>query len=212
MTEDRTLRRTLAVLGGTAALVAALLGALQIDASRKSNRAAAEGSRLAVEIFGELTSGGLDLNVQFGIIRDHLDLETEAAAVEVLAGEGAESGLGAVARADVRAAARLEEVWSRMIGKPLGFETLPALIAEQSAIAERGNALVERQAAAIASAERFARRAGGASRGLLLVATAGALFTLAGSLRERRPAWLALGAGVLVLAGAVATGGVALLA
>jgi hypothetical protein len=212
MTEERTIRRTLAVLGGTAALIAALLGLLQVDSSRKSNRAAAEGSRLAVEIFGELTSGGLDLNAQTEIIRDHFTLETEAAAVELLTTEDPQSGLRAVARADTRAAARLKKLWARTIGKPLGFETLPELVAEQAALAERGNVMVARQNAAIAEAERYSRRSSGASRGLLLVATAGALFTLAGSLRERRPAWLALGAGVLVLAGAVATGGFALVA
>ena len=79
-------------------------------------------------------------------------------------------------------------------------------------MAERGNVMVARQNAALAEADGYAQRAGGASRGLLLVATAGALFTLAGSLRERRPAWLALGAGVLLLTGAVATGTLALVA
>jgi hypothetical protein len=204
------IRRTLAVLGGVVALVAALLGALQIDSSRKANRAGAEGSRLAVEIFGELTSGGLELNAQSDIIRDQFDFETKASALLLLTGDGAESGLGPVAEADVRAAERLKRAWADMIGRPLGLETLPGLAAEQVALGERAQAMVVRQNAAIAESDLYSRRAGGAGRALILVATAAALFTLAGSLRERRPAWLALGAGVLVLTGAAATGALAL--
>ena len=206
------LRRTLAVLGGVVALVAALLGALQIDSSRKANRAGAEGSRLAVEIFGDLTSGGLDLNAQSDIIRDQYDFETQASALLLLTGDGAESGLGAVAEADLRAAERLKRAWADMIGKPLGLDALPALTAEQVALGERAQAMVVRQNDALAEADLYSRRAGGAARGLILAATAAALFTLAGSLRERRPAWLALGTGVLVLVGAVVTGGLALAA
>ncbi len=205
-------RRLLAVLGGLAALVAALLGTLQIDSSRKSDRAAAEGSRLAVEIFEDLTSAGLALNLELSVIREQFELETDADSVELLTADGSESGLGAVALADKRAASRLKSAGSTMIGKPLGLESGPALIAGLEALKEQLDGTVARQNAAIAEADRFARRSGGASRGLLLVAMAGALFTLAGSIRERRPAQLALGTGALVLVASVVTGVLALLA
>jgi hypothetical protein len=199
-------KRVLAVAGG----VAALLALVQVDASRKASRAAAEGSRLAVEIFGDLTSETLDLNVQSAIIRDQFSSETEARAVSLVAAGAPGSGLGAVARADLRAAKRLEEAWGEMLGKPLGLQALPLLVAEQARVKRRGEDQVARQNAAMAESDRYARRAGGASRGLLLVATAAALFTLAGSLRVGRPAWVAVGAGTLVLGGAVVTGGLAL--
>jgi hypothetical protein len=211
LTRESTLRRTLGVLAGAAALIAALLGALQIDSSRKSSRAAAESSRLAVEIFEELTSAGLDLSLDAFVIREQFEIEINADAINVLTGDGAQSGLGAVARADKRSASRLKRAWATMIGKPLGLESGPALLAEQMALKERGDAMVARQNASFAEAEKFGRRSGGASRGLLLVATAAALFALAGSIHDRWPAWLALGTGVLVLLAAVVTGVLALL-
>jgi hypothetical protein len=62
----------------------------------------------------------------------------------------------------------------------------------------------------MSEAARYGRKAQTASRGLLLAATAGAVFTLAGATRERRPAKAVLGAGVLLviaaaLAGVIAT-------
>jgi hypothetical protein len=123
------------------------------------------GRAFAVEIFGELTSQGLDLNVQSEIIRDHFAFETEARAVSLLAGDGSGSGLGAVARADLRAAKRLEDAWGEMIGKPLGLRTLPVLVAEQARVKRLGDAQVARQNAALAESARYARRAGGAGAG-----------------------------------------------
>jgi hypothetical protein len=209
LTSEASLRRALVVLAGIAALVAGMLGALQIDSSRKSSRAAAESSRIAVEIFEELTSAGLALSLDASVIREQFELETSAHAVEAVTGEG--SALRALARADKRAAARLKRAWARMIGKPLGLESGPVLMAEQRALKERGDAMVARQNDAFAEAEEFGRRAGAASRGLLLVATAGALFTLAGGIRDRWPAWLALTTGGMLLLAAVATGVLALL-
>ncbi len=212
MTEEPYLRRPLAVLGGVTVLVAALLGTLQVDASRKSERAAAEGSRLAVEIFEELTSVGLRLNLEISVIRDQAESEIDAEGVLLYARAGLRSDLSAVARADQRVASRLKRARETMIGKPLGFESVPALRVEQAELEERVEAMVARQNEMIAQAERLGRRSGLASRGLLLVAVAGALFTLAGSIRDRRPAWLALGTATLVLFGSVATGVFALVA
>jgi hypothetical protein len=212
VTEEGPLRAALAVAGGAAALIAALLGALQVDASRKSERAAAEGSRLAVEIFADLTSTGLRLNLELAIIREQAESALDAEAVLIYARGGRRSDLNAVARADRRVASRLERAGEAMIGKPLGFESVPTLIGEQAELERGARAKVARQNAMIVEAERLGRRSGLAARGLLLVAVAGALLTLAGSIRDRRPAWLAFGTAVAILVGSVATGGYALLA
>jgi hypothetical protein len=214
VTEDRTIGRPLALLGGVAALIAAVLGIIQIDAGRKSNRAGSEGSRLAVEIFRELTSAGLDLNLEASVLLNHIDLETTADSISVLTGEDSQSGLRATALADRRTADRLKRAGEKMIGKPLGDpqKSSVALLADQAALAARLEAMVARQNDAIEEADRFSRRSSGASRGLLLVATAGALLALAGSIGERRPALVAMGGGVLLLLAAVATGVLALLA
>ena len=206
MTDERLPKRALALVGGLAAVVAALLGVVQLDAGRKGDRAAAEATRLAVATFGELTQGGLRLNAESAIIREQFGFETEAEATAALAGGDVTSGLAGVARADTDAARRLKETWAEMIGQPLGLETLPVLQRHQEEVERRASATVARQNAALAESQAYGRRAGRASRGLLLVATAGALLTLAGSLRERRPAWMAFSVGVLVLAGGAVTG------
>ena len=211
MTKEPSPHRTLAVLGGIAALVAALLGALQIDSSRKSSRAAAEGSRLAVEIFEELTSASLALSLETFVIREQFELETNASAINLLTRGGSRSGLRGLALADRRSASRIKRAWAAMIDKPLGLEGGVALMAEQERLKERGDEMVSGQNAAIAESEKFGRRSGAASRGLLLVATAGALLALSASILQRRPAWVALGAGVVLLLAAVITGGLALL-
>jgi len=212
LTPAPRLVRLVVILGGVAALVAAFLGVLQIDSSRKSSRAAAAGSRLAVEAFETLTSAGLRSSFESSVIQEQFELETTANAIEGHTNDGIQSGLGAVAAADQQAAARLKRAWAAMIDKPLGLEGGAALLAEQATLKRRADNMVARQNALVEEADKFARRSNGASRGLILVATAGALFTLAISIRERRPAWLALGTGAFVLSAAVVTGVLALLA
>jgi hypothetical protein len=90
-----------------------------------------------------------------------------------------------------------------MIRKPL---EPPTLLDENTALRKRTDPMVAQQHAALAQSESYGRRANAAARGLLLVATAGALLTLAGSLDGRRPALVAIGTSVLVLCAAVATG------
>jgi hypothetical protein len=198
MTPEASLRRTLVLLGGVAALLAALFAAMQVDASRKSSRAANEASRLAVRIVEETTSSGLRLNLYAAATREREELALRAMALKSFAGG---SGLGAVATADWEAGQRLGQALEATVGKPLELTTFSA---EQAALEQRAEAMLARQAAALAQSERSGRRSNAAARGLLLVAMAGALLTLAGSLTGR-PALLAVGTSVLVLGAAVAT-------
>jgi hypothetical protein len=204
VTQEPSLRRTLALLGGTAAVVAALLAAMQVDASRKSSRAAAQGSRLAVQIVEETTSSGLRLNLLAAAFREREALLQHAMALEASAGR---SGLAPVASADGQAALQLDRALASMLGEPIAPA---AFLDEQDVLRNRADPMVERQRAALARSERYGRRSSAAARGLLLVATAGALLTLAGSLVGRRPAHVAVGTAALVLCGAVATGALGL--
>ena len=196
MTRRPSLRRTLALLGG----IAALLGAMQVDAGNKSNRASAEGSRLAVKIFEETVSSGLRMNLVANATRDQDDLELHAGALRVAAQD---SDLAPVAAADWRAAERLRRLRTTMLGQS---PDLVGVAKEAAAQKARTSTLIASQNAAMSRVESYSRRSGSASRGLLLVATAGALLTLAASLDGRRPAWLTLGTGALLLCAAAATG------
>ena len=210
MTEAPSLRGPLAVLGGVVAVLAGLLGFVQLDAGRHSDRAAAEGTRLAVAIFRDTTAAGGELDMKSMLLRRQVELMTNASGMHLLTAEGSATGLAALAVADEHAARRLGRLWQAMTGTPSGLRGAQALRVQQAAFRARTNAMVARQNALMGEAARYGRKAQTASRGLLLAATAGAVFTLAGATRERRPAKAVLGAGVLLviaaaLAGVIAT-------
>ena len=106
--------------------------------------------------------------------------------------------------ADEHAATRLGRLWQTMTGAPPGLPGAQALRTEQAALKARTDTMVAHQNALMDDADRYGRKARTASRGLLLAAVAGAVFTLAGAIRERRPARAVLGAGVLLVAAALA--------
>ena len=154
----------------------------------------------------ELTSSGLRLNLDAWLLRVQEDALVHAGWLKSLAGGDA---LAPVAAADARAEVRLRAAGEAMLGKPLSPQTL---VDEEKAQHRQADAPVAAQHASLARAERYGRRSGLASRSLLLVATAGALMTLAGALDARRAAWLALDTGALLLCLALATGVLALVA
>jgi hypothetical protein len=205
MTSMSPLHRTLAVLAGAATLLAVLLSAVQVDAARKSSRASAEGSRLAVAIVRQVNSAGLRMNLDEAAAAAQEAALIRAATLTLHAGTGP---LAAVAAADANAEVRLRQATEEMLGKKLGPSTL---IADELR-PHRAEAMVSEQNAALKRADYFGRRSASASRGLLLIVTAAALFTLAGSLSGRRPAWLATGTGIVVLCTAIGTGLLALFA
>ena len=188
------------ILGGIAAVLASLLALMHVDASRKSSRAAAEASRLAVRIFEDASSDGLKLSLDASVILDHADAEARAA---LLLTSG-HAGLSAIGSADARAARRLKRAGASTIGMPLGPEGAVALVSEQARLLARLKNEVTRQNRALEQSRRYGRRAGTASRGLVLVATAGALLTLAASLGTKRDAAVAIGSASLLLAAAAA--------
>jgi hypothetical protein len=206
VTEERPLRAPLAVLGGVVAVLAALLGFVQLNASRQSDRAAAEGTRLAVAIFRDVTTASSEQDMKSLLVRDQFQLTTNASGMDLLTQSGSSSGLAALAIADKSAAKRLGGLWQQMTGTPPGFRGAAALLEDQAALQIRTDSMVARQNALMDEAQRYSRKAHAASRGLLLVATAGAIFTLAGAIRELRPARVVLGAGVLLLIAAAVTG------
>jgi len=204
-----SLRAPLAVLGGVVAVLAALLGFVQLDASRHSDRASAEGTRLAVVILRDSTAAGGRLDMQSMLLRQQDQLMTDASGTELLTADGTSPDLAALAVADENAARRLGRLWRTMTGTPPGLAGAQALTAEQAAFTVRTNAMVARQNALMDEAARYGRKAQTASRGLLLAATAGAVFTLAAAIRERRAAKGVLGAGVLLVIAAALAGVVA---
>lgn len=206
MTEQPSLRGPLAVLGGVVAVLAALLGFVQLNAGRHSDRSAAEGTRLAVAIFRDATTTGSELDMKSMLLRQQSQLETNASGMDLLTAGGASSGLAALAVADGNAARRLGGLWQAMTGTPPGLRGGSALRTEQAALKTHTDAMVARQNALMDDAERYGRRAHAASRGLLLAATAASVFTLAGAIGELRAARAVLGAGVLLVALAATTG------
>jgi hypothetical protein len=210
VTEDASsLRAPLAVLGGVVAVLAALLGFVQLNAGRHSDRAAAQGTRLAVAIFRDTTAAGGRLDMKGMLLRRQEQLMTNASGMHLLTGGGSPSGLAALSVADEHAAKRLGRLWQTMTGTPPGLPGAQALRGEQAALRVRTDAMVAHQNALMDEAARYGRKAQTASRGLLLAATAGAVFTLAGATRERRPAKAVLSAGVLLVIAAALAGVVA---
>ena len=210
MTEEApSLRGPLAVLGGVVAVLAALLGFVQLNASRHSDRAAAEGTRLAVAIFRDTTAAGGRLDMKGMLLRRQEQLMTNASGMHLLTGGGSPSGLAALSVADEHAAKRLGRLWQTMTETPPGLPGAQALRAEQAAFKARTDTMVAHQNALMDDADRYGRKAQTAARGLLLAAIAGAVFTLAGAIRERRPARAVLGAGVLLVIAAALAGVVA---
>jgi hypothetical protein len=209
MTDQSSLRGSLAMLGGVVAVVAALLGLVQLNASRHADRSAAEGTRLAVAILRDATTAGSELDMKSMLLRQQIQLSTSASGIGLLTAGGSSSGLAALGVADQNAAKRLGRMWQVMTGTPPGLPGGSALQAEQAALQIRTEAMVARQNELMDDAERWGRRAHAASRGLLLAATAGAVFTLAGAIGELRAARAALGAGVLLVAAAAVTGALA---
>jgi hypothetical protein len=207
--EASSLRGPLAVLGGVVAVLAAVLGFVQLNASRHSDRAAAEGTRLAVAIFRDTTAAGGRLDMKSMLLRRQEQLATNASGMDLLTAGGSSSGLAALAVADEHAAKRLGRLWQTMTGAPPGLPGAGALRREQAALKARTDTMVAHQNALMDDAGRYGRKARTASRGLLLAAVAGAVFTLAGAIRERRPAKAVLGAGVLLVIAAALAGVVA---
>ena len=197
------------MLGGVVAVVAALLGFVQLNASRHSDRAAAQGTRLAVVVFRETTAAGGRLDMKSMLLRRQAQLMTNASGMDLLTAGGSSSGLAALSVADEHAAKRLGRVWQTMTGMPPGLPGARALQAEQAALKVRTDAMAAHQNALMDEADRYGRKAQTAARGLLLAAIAGAVLTLAGAIRERRPAKAVLGAGVLLVIAAALAGVVA---
>jgi hypothetical protein len=103
--------KALAALVGLAALVAALLGALQMDASTRGSRAQAEGARLSVSIFEGLAVQGLVSSFQLGSLQEAIvpSAESIARSIEGLDSQDVAPFEDALAAAYEAAAARLLE-------------------------------------------------------------------------------------------------------
>jgi hypothetical protein len=203
--------RVLTLLVGVAAVVAALLVAFELSSSRRSARADAEASRIAVSSLQVLTSTSVVSQFKLASliqVEDHL---TEAQVASVVSAEG---DARAFLAAEERAAGLQADATERTIGVPVGGDVVKihaALLAQAQRDAAAFATQVNRSSALVDASDRYGRRDSRATFALTLLASAGALFGLAGVLRAGRAGWVSLGTGTAGLAAAAAVGVSALL-
>ena len=112
--------RALAILAGLAAVLAALLATLQVDASRWEEQAMVTATRLAVRVFEASAATGLLSMYQFQAEREATLLAIDASARDLLAAQApavAETQR-AMATAEARAAERLTVAGEAMSRAP----------------------------------------------------------------------------------------------
>jgi hypothetical protein len=201
-------KRRLAILVGISAVVAALLATLEVDSGRRADRASVDGSRRAVAIFEQIADSGLDLTGAADVLRDEFSFANEAQQRVLRATGLLPLGIGA---AQVEAAKSLDAQLAATIGTAISPAGALKLQQRQRAEAEAQNRAVARQNAAVAAAERYGHRRSRTVFALSVLASAGALFGLAGVLEAGRSASLVLATGAAALAVSIATGISALL-
>lgn len=233
--------RTLSVLVGTAAVVAAALGALQMDASTRQSRAQAEGARLSVTVFEGLAAQGMVTSFQLSSLQQAIEpsIESLARRLEALEGPDIAGFEDALAAAQEAAAQRILRIAQAMSAAPgagsdLDPHTLEVLaripdfsdlfeavargeLPEESPdqIAARGKEVFDRLTAEqnrqVDLAETYGARSDRTVFALSLLALAAVLLALAGVTGEGTTGRAAMWSGAVVLALSAAAGGSALL-
>lgn len=198
--------QALAVLVGLAAVVAALLGLLEVDANKRQEQAQARSVRVTVQVFGTLAGSApaADAGLQASQVALLRGLQANArriAANPLPATAGFESAL---ADADERAAADLGPTVDAVGAHPdaaSGVDPVTRTVVASSTDDLTG--LLRRQSRELATADRFGTRGSRAVFGISILALAAVLFGLSAVLGEanRGPITLATG-GVALLAAA----------
>jgi hypothetical protein len=194
--------RMLAILAGLAAVLAALLATLQVDASRWEEQAMVTATRLAVRVFEASAATGLLSMYQFQAEREATLLAIDASARDLLAAQApaVAAGQRAMATAEARAAERLTvagEAMSRAPGEASPVDahtrTILALTVDDMA------GSVEELNDQLALAERYGTRGTRAVFALSLLAIGAVLLGLAGVMGETRTGRISLGASAVAL-------------
>lgn len=205
--------KALAVLVGLAAVVAALLGTLEVDSNKRQEQAQAVGARLTVQTFGTLAGSaspadaGLQAS-QVAILRGLQANARRIAAAPLPATSGFESAL---ADADERAANGLSPVVDAITAPPDAASGVdPVTRTVVGATPDDATALLARQNRVLNTANRFGRRGSRAVFGLSILALAAVLFGLSAVLGRANRGSITLTLGAVALLAAAASGASAL--
>jgi hypothetical protein len=205
--------RALAILAGLAAVLAAFLATLQVDASRWEEQAMVTATRLAVRVFEASAATGLLSMYQFQAEREAALLSIDASARDLLAAQtpAVAAAQRAIATAEARAAERLTVAGGAMSqppgeGSPVDAHTRAVLGLTVDDMAGS----VEELSDQLALAERYGTRGNRAVFGLSLVAIGAVLLGLAGVMGATRTGRISLGASAVALLLSVIWAGAAL--
>ncbi len=204
--------RALAILAGLAAVLAAVLATLQVDASRWEEQAMVNATRLAVRVFEASAATGLLSMYQFQAEREATLLGIDASTRDLLTAQApaVAAAQRALATAEARAAERLTvagEAMSRAPGEasPVDAHTRAVLALTVDDMA----ASVEELSDQLVLAERYGTRGNRAVFALSLLAIGAVLLGLAGVMGATRTGRISLGASAVALLLAVVWAGAA---
>ena len=207
--------RVLAILAGLAAVLAALIATLEVDAGRQEEQAMVTATRLAVRVFEASAATGLLSMYQFQTGREATLLSIEASSRDLLATAvpAVAEAQRAMATAEARAAERLTVAGEAMSRAPEEASPVDAHTRAVLALTLDDMAgSVEELNDQLAMAERYGIRGTRAIFALSLLAIGAVLLGLAGVMGATRTGRIALGASAVALLLSVGWAGAALVA
>jgi hypothetical protein len=213
VTGKSRLEKTAILLVGVTAVVAALLGTLEVHSSKQEERALALGARLPVEASAKLAGGGIVSSFQLGSLSDATLLGVEATSRLV---ESFESFVTAelaqpLGLADELASGRLIDAVGRMVraGRTQELDAFTHDVITSDPF--QAGALVEEQNRQIDLADRYGKRGNRAVFALSLAAIAAVLLALSLVVGGGRAGGVVVGSAALALVASSAAGVSALL-
>jgi len=207
--------RALAILAGLAAVLAALLATLQVDASRWGEQAMVNATRRAVQVSEASAATGLLSMYQFQAEQEATLLSIDASARDLLATQSptVAEAQRAMATAEARAAERLTVAGEAMSQVPSEASPVDAHTRAVLALTIDDMAgSVEELNDQLALAERYGTRGSRAVFALSLLAIGAVLLGLAGVMGATRTGRISLGAATVALLLSVIWAGAALAA
>ncbi len=208
MTGKSRFEQLLSTLVGLTAVTAALLAVLQLDASRRGDRAAQLGARMPVRIFEQIAASGLRSTFHLDTQRDSHGLALQALsrqlAVLKAGGPESESAIGTADFEAAQRALRAAKAMERITPESRGVDprTRAAILATPKLLNEQ----VRLQGIQVDLAERYSARGTKSVFALSLVAIAAALLGLSAVFRSGPGGRIALGSGAVALSLAVGWG------
>ena len=202
--------KTLAILVGVTAIVAALLALAESHAGRQEERSLLLSARLAAEATGRIPASSLLTSFTARSQQEAIARQARGTARQIAIGAGplaADEAQTAVAEADIAAGERLYEAAERMGAVPDASSGLDPFTLDVlgSGVAEAA-ALIERQGAEVDRAEGYSRQGNRAVLGLSVLAVAAVLFGFAGTVRDSKPGVAALSTATVFLVAAAGIG------